>query len=226
LHATFGILAALWRRQQTGEGAYIDLSQWEAAVNVMGEQVTDYGLHDRVPEPCGTLHPNKVPHGNYPAAGDDRWIAISVAHEHQWWALKSALGDPEWMSLETFATAGDRRAYRADLDQRLARETRRYEANALASALTAAGVPAAPLLDAMGVAASAQFRDRGLFEMIEHPVLGSLPVYRLPWQIDGAPVPITRRAPLLGEHNDYTLKEVLGYSDERVTALHKAGLFS
>jgi len=62
--------------------------------------------------------------------------------------------------------------------------------------------------------------------MIEHPVLGSLPVYRLPWQIDGAPVPITRRAPLLGEHNDYTLKEVLGYSDERVTALHKAGLFS
>ena len=226
LHATFGILAALWRRQQTGEGAYIDLSQWEAAVNVMGEQVTDYGLHDRVPEPCGTLHPNKVPHGNYPAAGDDRWIAISVAHEHQWWALKSALGDPEWMSLETFATAGDRRAYRADLDQRLARETRRYEANALASALTAAGVPAAPLLDAMGVAASAQFRDRGLFEMIEHPVLGSLPVYRLPWQIDGAPVPITRRAPLLGEHNDYALKEVLGYSDERVTALHKAGLFS
>jgi len=58
------------------------------------------------------------------------------------------------------------------------------------------------------------------------PVLGSVPVYRLPWQIDGAPVPITRRAPLLGEHNDYTLNEVLGYPDERVTALREAGLFS
>jgi len=61
--------------------------------------------------------------------------------------------------------------------------------------------------------------------MIEHPVLGSLPVYRLPWQIDGAPVPITRRAPLLGEHNDYTLKEVLGYSGARIDALAEAGLF-
>jgi benzylsuccinate CoA-transferase BbsF subunit len=226
LHATYGILAALWRWQQIGEGAYIDLSQWEAAVNVMGEQVADYGLNDRVPAPCGTRHEHKVPHGHYPGAGDDRWIAISVADERQWQALKRALNDPEWMSLESFATAEQRRACRAELDQRLARETSRYEAHALASALMAAGVPAAPLLDAEGIAASAQFRERELFEMIEHPVLGSVPVYRLPWQIDGAPVPITRRAPLLGEHNDYTLNEVLGYPDERVTALREAGLFS
>lgn len=226
LHATYGILAALWRWQQTGEGAYIDLSQWEAAVNVMGEQVADYGLNERVPAPCGTRHEHKVPHGHYPAAGDDRWIAISVADERQWRALKRALGEPEWMSLESFATAGERRACRAELDQRLAQETSRYEAHALASALTAAGVPAAPLLDAEGIAASAQFRERELFEMVEHPVLGSVPVYRLPWQIDGAPVPITRRAPLLGEHNDYTLNEVLGYPDQRVAALREAGLFS
>ncbi len=225
LHATFGILAALWRRQQTGEGAYIDLSQWEAAVNVMGAQVADYGLHHRVAGPCGTLHASKVPHGNYPAAGDDRWIAISIADERQWRALKSALGDPAWMALGTFATAGDRQANRADLDQRLAQETSKYEASTLASALTVAGVSAAPLLDASSIAASAQFRQRRLFEMVEHPVLGSLPVYRLPWHIDGAPVPITRRAPLLGEHNSHTLQSILGYSSVRLDALTEAGLF-
>ena len=225
LHAAFGILTALWRRQQTGEGAYIDLSQWEAAVNVMGGQVADYVLHGRVSAAYGTLHETKVPHGNYPAAGDDQWIAISASGDSQWRALKSALGGPEWMSLKAFATAGDRHANRADLDQRLAQETARYDADALASALAAAGVPAAPLLDASGIAASAQFRQRQLFEMVEHPVLGSLPVYRLPWHIDGAPVPITRRAPLLGEHNSYTLQSVLGYSSARTAALAQAGLF-
>ena len=129
------------------------------------------------------------------------------------------------MSLKKFATAADRQANRTDLDQRLEQETGRHEPDALASALAAAGVPAAPLLDASRIAASVPFRQRQLFEMVEHPVLGSLPVYRLPWHVDGAPVPITRRAPLLGEHNTYTLHTVLGYSSGRIAALTEAGLF-
>jgi crotonobetainyl-CoA:carnitine CoA-transferase CaiB-like acyl-CoA transferase len=225
LHATFGLLAALWRRRQTGVGAYIDLSQWEAAVNVMGAQVADYGLHDRVPAPCGTLHASKAPHGNYPARGDDQWIALSVTDNEQWRALQRCLGDPEWMSRPEFAAAADRLANREDLDRRLAGETASHEASALAAALLSAGVPAAPLLDAAGIAASAHFRQRELFETVAHPVLGSLPVYRLPWQIDGAPVPITRRAPLLGEHNSHLLESVLGYSRARVDAFAEAGLF-
>ncbi|MBI4195255.1 MAG: CoA transferase [Betaproteobacteria bacterium] len=225
LHATFGILAALWRRESTGVGAYIDLSQWEAAVNVMGKQVTDYILHGRAPATCGTLHETKVPHGNYPAAGDDRWIAISIADDAQWQALKRSLSDPEWMSLEKFATVRERHANRAELDERLARETRKHEPGTLASALLAGGVPAAPLLDARGIANHMLFRERALFEMVEHPVLKSVPVYRVPWQVNGAPVTVTRRAPLLGEHNAYVLQTLLGYSRERLKSLHDAGVF-
>lgn len=226
LHATLGILAALWRRQQTGQGAYIDLSQWEAAVNVMGEQFADYAMHDRVGGPCGTAHAKKAPHGNYPAQGDDRWIAVAVTTDAEWQALRMCLGDPEWMSLPEFATAAQRLAARVELDQRLGQETRKHAADALATALAAAGVPASPLRDASELAADAHFAQRRLFEMVEHPVLGALPVYRLPWHIDGAPVPITRRAPLLGEHNGYTLKEILGYADERVTELTATGVFA
>ena len=228
LHATFGILAALWRRQQSGQGAYIDMSQWEAAVNVMGEQVADYGLRDHPPGSSGAGHERipEAPHGNYPAAGTDQWIALSVADERQWQALHAALGRPAWMSHDAFITTDARRANRAALDQQLARETSRHAAGVLAAALMAAGVPAAPLLDAQGVAAHAQYRQRELFEMVEHPILGAVLVYRLPWQINGAAVPITRRAPLLGEHNDYTLGDVLGYPEARITALREAGLFS
>jgi crotonobetainyl-CoA:carnitine CoA-transferase CaiB-like acyl-CoA transferase len=64
-----------------------------------------------------------------------------------------------------------------------------------------------------------------LFETVEHPVLGALPVYRLPWHVDGAPISITCRAPLLGEHNDYVLSEVLGYSKERRSRLQEEGVF-
>jgi len=226
LHAAFGILAALWRRERTGDGAYLDVSQWEAAVNVMGEALAEFALHGRVPAACGTSHPVSSPHGNYPARGDDRWIAVSVASDAQWQALVRALDAPAWMALDRFATARARQSNRAELDERLAHETRTHDAAHLAATLMAAGVPAAPVLDATGVASHALFRERALFERVAHPVLDSVPVYRLPWQIDGEPVPVTRRAPLLGEHNDYTLQSVLGLSPDRVKALRDTGLFA
>ena len=226
LHAVLGILGALWRRDRTGEGAYIDLAQWEAAVNVMADQLADYAAHGRAPKPMGTQHSDKAPHGHYRAAGDDRWVAISVVDDRQWHTLKNVLREPEWMALEVFATAAARRANREELDRRLDGETSRHDAGTLASALAGAGVPAAPLLDPAGIAASAQYRDRQLFETIEHPVLGELPVYRLPWHVDGAAIPVARRAPLLGEHNEYVLTEVLEYPDERREALRASDVFS
>ncbi|MEO5739018.1 MAG: CoA transferase [Vicinamibacterales bacterium] len=226
LHAALGILAALWRREQTGEGAFFDLSQWEAAVNVMAGPIGEYVAHGRVAGPHGTQHPNRAPHGHYPAAGEDRWIAISVANDAQWLALKACLGAPEWMSLELFTTAAGRRAHRDELDKRLAQETAREDAADLASKLSCAGLPAAPLLDPAGIAASLHYRQRQLFQTVEHPVLGSLPVYRLPWHVDGAPIPILHRAPLLGEHNERVLNAVLGYASERRAALQAGGVFA
>lgn len=225
LHAALAILAALWRRRQTGQGAYIDLSQWEAAVSVMAEQIADHALHGAVSQPCGTVHASKAPHGHYPTQGDDRWIAISVATDAQWRTLAAVLGHAPWMALDAYATQAGRLAHRAEIDQRLAQETRKHVAAALAQALAAAGVPAAPLNDATDLAASAPLRARALFEMVEHPVLGTLPVYRLPWHIDQEAIPITRRAPLMGEHNAYVLREVLGYAEAHVDALAAERLF-
>lgn len=226
LHATFGILAALWRRERTGEGAYLDVSQWEAAVNVMGEAVAEFALHGRVPASSGMLQPDISPYGNYPAAGEDRWIAISVSSDAHWHALREALGGPAWMDVDLFATASARHLNRVDLDERLANETCKHDAQALAARLISAGVASAPVLDAAGVASHTLFRERALFEPVPHPVLESVPVYRLPWQLDGEPIPITRRAPLLGEHNEYTLQHVLGLPKDRVRTLQEAGVFS
>ena len=226
LHACFGILAALWRREHMGVGAYLDVSQWEAAINVMGEAVADFALDGRIAANGDMAPAEKSPHGNYPAAGDDRWIAISAGSDAQWRALRKSLGWPAWMDIDRFATASARHVNREDLDAALAQETRKHDAQALAARLLCAGVAAAPVLDATAVADHPVFRGRALFERVAHPVLGSVPVYRLPWQLDGEPIPITRRAPLLGEHNEYTLQDVLGYSRERVRTLQDAGVLS
>jgi crotonobetainyl-CoA:carnitine CoA-transferase CaiB-like acyl-CoA transferase len=226
LHAVLGILAALWRRERTGEGAFLDLSQWEAAVAVLAEQFAEYAASGVVPEPQGTRHPRKVPHGHYPTAGDDQWIAISVANDEEWRGLARALGAPAWMGSERFSHAEGRRAAEVELEARLGEETSGHERDALHRALREAGVPAAPLLDATRLARSEHYRTRALFEDVPHPVLGSVPVYRLPWHVDGAPLRIARRAPLLGEHNDWVLKQVLRYRPERVEALVRSGVFS
>lgn len=226
LHAALAILAALWRRARTGEGAYIDLSQWEACVSLMAEQIAEYGLQGSTPVPRGLAHPDKAPHGHYPAHGEDQWIAISVATDDQWRSLARTLGNPPWTSFAGFAEHARRLAHRDELDRRLGDETRRHDAAKLAASLAAAGVPAAPLLDAAAMAASPPLAERQLFELVEHPVLGKVPVYRLPWLIDRAPLPITRRAPLLGEHNRYVLHDLLGYSDTQIGALEGDGLFA
>jgi crotonobetainyl-CoA:carnitine CoA-transferase CaiB-like acyl-CoA transferase len=226
LHATLAILAALWRRRQTGQGAHIDFSQWEAAVSVMAEQIVQHAMGGIVRTPGGTRHACNAPHGHYPARGEDKWVAISVESDAQWRTLTTVLGKASWMASDICATQADRLAHADEIDRQLAQETCKHEATSLAAALAAAGVAAAPLNDAAQLAGNAQLRARTLFEMVEHPVLGALPVYRLPWHIDDEAIPITRRAPLIGEQNRYVLHEVLGYPEARINALAEAGLFT
>ena len=226
LHATVGVLAALWRRARTGEGANLDLSQWEAAVSVMGEALEAYSAAGVVPGPAGIRHAVNAPYGHYPASGTDRWIAISISDDAQWRVLAVALGDPSWMSDDEYRSADARRKYSDQLDRRLSEETSRHDAPALAERLAASGVPAAPLLDAAAMAVYPPFVSRHLYETVDHPVLGPLPVYRLPWHVDGQPLAITRRAPMLGEHNGYVMDDILRYGREQRAALEASGVFA
>ena len=224
LHATVAILAALWHQKQTGEGQYIDFSQWEATAGVLGEELCRYALAP------GQIHAQPAadtayaPCANYRSAGSDQWLAIAVTSEPQWKSLTIALNNPEWMSQDPrFVDNASRVMHHQALDAFLNRETQRFEAIALCSVLLASGVAAAPLLRDSELMGYPQYQRRQLFEMVEHPSLPPVPVYRLPWQVDGKPLGITRRAPLLGEHNTYVLKNILQLEDSAIEALHSQG---
>ena len=225
LHGAFAVLAGLWSRRQNERGTYIDLSQWEAAANLMGEQILGYILNQRTPGTVGTDHSYKAPYGNYPAAGDDQWISIAVEADEQWSALGQVLGEPTWMSEPQFASAYRRWQNRVELDTNLVKDTQEHDAYTLAQSLWSNGVPAAPVLSASEVAEHEHFKQRQLFQEVDHPVLGKVPVYGLPWQIDGKVWQVTTRAPLLGEHNDYVLRTLLQLPDKKIEELQEAGVF-
>ncbi len=219
IHATFGILAALWRRQQTGEGVHIDLSQWEAAVNLMGEQVMDYVTQQRVPTTCGNQQQPYAPYNYYPVVGEDKWVSISIADEVQWQALAEVVGNPKWMSNAEFATSAQRLSNRLSLDALLGQETERFDGDKLAAALQKRNIAAARLLDIPDMAKHAYYESRALFEMVDHPILKAVPVYRLPWHLNGHPVPVTGRAPCIGEHTNQVLERLLQKSPAEIADL-------
>lgn len=219
LHATYAVLAALHRRRGTGKGEYIDLSQWEAAVNLMAEVIVEFEVDGRDSCPSGTRSLHCAPYGNYPAKGEDSWIAIAVQGQSQWEALLVELDRPDWSHDERFKTFEARRDNAESLDRCLASETIEYDARELATRLSESGVAAAPLLTPAELPKHDYFRERALFQSVTHPILGELPVYGLPWKRDGEVLTVERRAPLLGEDNDWVLSEVLGLTDDELNEL-------
>jgi len=219
LHAALAILAALYRRAHGGEGCWIDLSQWQAGLRTVDAALAQWSVDGRVPSPNGLAREDRIVHGCYPAAGHDEWIALSVRDANGWATLRAALDGPA--SLPAEPTDEDRRA----IATALAEETRRFSARDLARRLRGHGIAEA-VATADQLADDPRIRAGALFEDVEHPLLGSVPVYRLPWLVNGKRLSVRSRAPRLGEHNDDVLKGILKLSDERLADLREANVLS
>jgi len=111
MHGAFAVLAALWHREQTGEGQHVSLAESYAVTNLLGEAIMDYKMNGRVQGLQGNRHPTLCPHGNYPCQGDDKWVSIAVDTEEDWKNLCAGLGAPEWISDKRFAGKAARREH-------------------------------------------------------------------------------------------------------------------
>jgi benzylsuccinate CoA-transferase BbsF subunit len=226
--ATFAAVAALDHRDRTGEGQHIDLAQMEATINFTGTTIPDFTVNDRLDIRCGNrllagAEPQTAPHGVYPTKGDDRWIAIAAFTDDEWSALCIALGRDDWLADDRFANHDARCKNDAALDVVIAEETRKHDARELMERLQSAGVPAGAVLDQEQLYADPQLNHRGHFVPIEHPVWGDYPAEVFGAHMSETPPAIQRRAPLLAEHNEYVLREVLGYSEEEFNRLVAEG---
>ena len=183
----------------------------------------DYAMNGRVQRTLGNGHPYHAPHGVYPCAGDDSWVAISVTNDGEWGALRKVMGDPAWARSRRYAD-GYRRSRRSEeLDRRLERWTRDWEHVELQNALQAAGVPAGAVLDDAEIYDDPHLLQRGFYRRIEHAEAG---VHDYPfelWRMSKTGFELRGPPPLLGEHNGYCYRELLGLSDEEYRRLEAVG---
>jgi crotonobetainyl-CoA:carnitine CoA-transferase CaiB-like acyl-CoA transferase len=161
-----------------------------------------------------------VPHGIFPARGDDRFIAIAIWSDTEWQVLARALGITD----DRFATAAGRRANEDALEARIAEATRRLDAFALAEALQASGIDAGPVQNEADLLGDPQLAHRDHFVTLHHRHLGALRFERTGLRLEGSPPRLDRPAPDLGEHTEPVLGELLGLRPNEVRRLVEAGV--
>lgn len=219
------ILAALEHRRLTGEGSYIDQSQLEASMSLLSVPMLDYAVNGHITELNGNRDSRGAPHGVYPCAGDDRWLAIEVFSDEEWDAFCGVLGDPAWTREERFRTFIDRKRHEDELDCLVAETTSGWLAEDLMARLQTAGVGAGIVETGRDVLEDPQFRARRFFLNTGNKEMGD--ALRVGPALKFASCePREGYSPCIGEHNEYVCKTILGMSDEKYQDLIDAGVFS
>ena len=219
----FSIVAALHHRGRTGEGQFIDYSQCEGVSSILGEVLLEYEMTGKIPQRAGNSHRSAVPHNVYRCWGIDRWLAVEVHSDEEFARFVATMGRPELAEDSRFATATARKENEEELDAIVSAWTRERDRDWLARELLRAGVAAAPSRDARDLYADPHLQARGSFATVEHPEWGELELVGPPFRIAGRNLD-PRRAPLLGEHTDVVLTDVLGLSDDEVAGLRDRGI--
>jgi benzylsuccinate CoA-transferase BbsF subunit len=224
MYITLALLVALYHRRQTGEGRYIDFSMLEGLLTLMPQPVIDYTLNGREWERVGNRDVAKAPHGTYRSSGSDAWVSISVGSQGEFEALCRVAGHPEWPSDPRFRDEWGRLTHQAELDQLIEEWTCRQTPDDVARRLQAVGVAAGPARSVSELVNDPHLRARGFMVQIDHPEAGQRMTPGLPWKSGDKDARDYGRAPLIGEHNDYVFKELLGLSSTEVEALVAEGV--
>ena len=239
------LLAALDYRRRTGKGQLIDLSQIEVAAGLIGEVYLDISMNQRLEPPIGNRSLYAAPHGCYKCKGlvnyepgyphmggtdirvpqeptEDCWIAICVSSEEEWESFCNAIGNPKWTGSHKFATLEQRLENVEELDALVEEWTRQHDPFEAMEILQQAGVAAGVVECAEDqVSADKQLKHRGFIVEVDHPEAGRHLYLGQPINLSKTPALPSKYAPLLGEHTDEILQEILGISSPEIAQLRE-----
>lgn len=225
------ILLALYHRNKTGEGQYVDLSCTDAALTLNGPALLDYTVNKRPLRRDGSPHSNRsayppmAPHGIYRSKGKDRWVAIAARHDADWRAVCDAIGRADLLTDDRFDTLPNRMRHQDALDAIVQAWTIEHTPSEAMDALQARGVPAAAVQhpqERMDEDANTLAWDT--FPEVEHGEMGRVRVEGMPMKLAKTPARIERGAPLLGQHNDFFYDDILMLDKAEQRELYAAGV--
>jgi benzylsuccinate CoA-transferase BbsF subunit len=214
--SVIALIGALLYRRKTGKGVYIDQSQTEAGAYFLGPVVMDYLVNGRIAERQGNRDPYMVPHGVFPCSGEDRWVAIAVSNQEEWEQFCRSLKKEAWLHDERFTTIMARKSNENELENLISEWTAQHSPEEVVDMLQSAGVPAGVVVTSEDLFNDPQLKHREHFKKLEHKEIGPYS-YELPSiRFSKMPHQPQRPAPLLGEHTEYVLKDLLCYSDDEI----------
>lgn len=220
LYATVAVLAALADRDKRGEGQHIDMALLDVQVACLANQAMNYLTTGVPPRRLGNAHPNIVPYQDFPTADGD--FILTVGNDNQFRRFAEVAGQPQWAADPRFMTNGLRVANRAQLIPLIRQATVFRTTAQWVGQLEAAGVPCGPVNDLAQVFADPHVVARGLRVDLAHGLAGSVPQVASPIRLSESPVEYRYAPPLLGEHTDAVLKQLLGLTAGQVAALREA----
>jgi len=207
------LMAALEHKRRTGEGQHIDISQAEAAIHLLAPAILDYELNGNTWRRMGNRDIELCPHGVFPAAGEDRWVAIACNNNDSWRALCDLCNLHDLAGL---VDAPARQAREDAIEMRIADWTRQRDADEIVGALIARGVAAHVVQNAPECMQDPQLAHRNHYIRAPHTGLGELMIENTRFLFSRTPARVSRAGPELGEHNVDVLTGILGYDMDRV----------
>ena len=218
------VLAALWHRKRTGQGQFVDLSQFEAISSLVGPGLLDLLNRDTASEPVGNRSQEApaAPHGVYRCRGEDRWCTIAVFSDEEWRSLCRVMGNPTWAAQPRFASLTSRLQHREDLDRHVQEWTGGHAPEDVMARLQAAGVAASVVANGEDLDRDPQLRARGYWARLpakQEDGRTDVVLDGPPFKLSRTPGYVAAPGPLLGEQTDDVLRRELGLSAQQVADL-------
>ena len=221
MYAAYGVMLALRMKEKTGEGQELDVSMLEGQLALLSTMISAYCADGKVPKPTGNTYAALVPYQTFHTKTRD--LAIAIAGDKLWKKLCPAIGCPELTDDPRFSRALERNKHRTTLLPMLQKVfmIRPYEE--WEPLLLKNDIPVGAINDLSQVVEHPQVKARNALVEVEHPKAGKIRVIRSPVRLSKAPFAVRSPAPMLGQHTQDVLREVLGMSAKEIAALEATG---
>jgi crotonobetainyl-CoA:carnitine CoA-transferase CaiB-like acyl-CoA transferase len=222
MYASIAICAALVHRAESGAGQHLDLALLDSQIALLAYQNSNYFSTGTPPKRIGNLHPNIVPY--QPFRSSDGEVIVACGNDKLFGKFCDSAGCPELAQDPRFATNGKRVENRAEITRLIQEIFRKKTTAEWLGLLEAAGVPNGPINDIAQVFEEPQVRARGVKIELDHAAAGKLPLVASPMRFSGTPLEYRLPPPLLGEHTDQILKELLKLNETEIAKLRAEGV--
>lgn len=224
IHLAAGVMAALYQRERTGKGQFVEASMQDAVYPTLMSQLANYYADADVPSRTGNRHSSlaKAPYNAYEA--DDGYVAILCTSDDHWQTLCEAIGREDLRDDDRFATNVDRVERMETIDAAIEEWTRERTREEIVSTLSAAGVPCGSVQSVEEVIHDPHLEEREMVVEVDHPTEGPIRVPGTPIRLSGSKMPDIEPAPRKGEDNREIYRDRLGLSEEEIEKLQSDGV--